>query len=75
MRPPPRYPAVNLGLTAVPVVWIGKNGGGAFLGSRGPDREPSDSARVLIAEVTEWLGSFRSSTGIDKTIRVPDRAS
>jgi hypothetical protein len=75
MRPPPRYPAVNLVLTAVPVVWIGKNGRGAFLGPRGPDRAPSDSARVLIAEVTELPGSFRSSSGIDKTIRIFDRAS
>jgi ABC-type lipoprotein release transport system permease subunit len=32
----------------------------AFLGSLGPDRAPSDSARVLIAEVNKWLGSFRS---------------
>jgi hypothetical protein len=32
---------------------IGKNGGGVFLGSCGPDGAPSDSSGVLIAKVTE----------------------
>jgi hypothetical protein len=30
---------------------------------------------ILVAEVTAWLARFRSSTGIDKTIKILDRSS
>ncbi len=37
------------------------------------DRAPGDSAKVLIALVTDWLTSFRSSIGIEKIIQVLDQ--
>ena len=52
-------------LTPVPVVWIGKNGGGAFLGSPGP-AVTTDQQRTFVIRVrqgkAEWVDITTSVT-------------